>query len=272
MKLKVLDVLALTAGLTLIASVSKYIFSTPDPPGSPRNMAYGNPYLRGLSRSERKKRLYRLQAPAPKVAQRSLLLELPDELRNEIHEHVLISHSVIRIHKFEYCWDKLAKVDDTGFKRISMHEICRKAPGLLQTCRSIRNEATAMYYSSNSFSCFDQGMLCQWLKGIERERRAMLKDVRSLPVALFSWRDIEFVSKVLGDMESYEDHLAENGLSLQQGALRFYLSEEQLHKARTKAQMKALDAEPTIPLPYGFHRDKRTGHIVLQGGVDAQLF
>lgn len=98
----------------------------------------------------------------------SPLATLPPELRNRIYELVIINAKPIRVS--------------------STHHHGRtktwKPPGLLRTCRQIAAEATAAYYSRNTFTSQDTSDLgCEdslflWFLSLPEAKQAMVRWTR----------------------------------------------------------------------------------------------
>lgn len=104
----------------------------------------------------------------------SPLAKLPQELRNRIYENVLVSDSPIRI----------ASISPSELPSVW------KPPGLLQTCRQVAAEATAIFYGRNTFwernsssSLGSDLLLRKWLRKLPAEKRSFIRrlclDVRS---------------------------------------------------------------------------------------------
>ena len=102
--------------------------------------------------------------------------KLPSELRMTIYELILIEPARIRI---------------TG--RRGDPQVWRM-PGLLQTCRQLRTEASPTYFQSNTFEVFPLSyskrdrydelilitiwdMISEWLQGLENLHRPMLRSI-----------------------------------------------------------------------------------------------
>lgn len=86
----------------------------------------------------------------------SLLLELPGEVRNRIFRHVLVSDDEIPI-------------DKTNFKQ----------PTLLRTCKTIKNEASPIYYHENSFrfcvELHDSTAMTSWWQHAKSSRKGGIR-------------------------------------------------------------------------------------------------
>lgn len=92
---------------------------------------------------------------------RCRLLELPAELRNRIYHYALVEEQI-----------DVATTYRHGIQII-------KAPGLLETCRTARSEASAIYYSLNAFWFCDTHAVTHWLRRcLNAETRLLLKVLR----------------------------------------------------------------------------------------------
>lgn len=119
---------------------------------------------------------------------RDLLATLPAELRNEIYKLTLIEEKLFVIGSVRKYWNPRnrqdhAPIDDLS--KVANARIARKKsashasriepwvePALLQVSRGIRNEASKMYYGSNSFiartKLIDFAKLGAWLETLSR--------------------------------------------------------------------------------------------------------
>lgn len=100
---------------------------------------------------------------------KSPLFALPAELRNKIYEYALIDQDPIPLY-FTHRADRIT-------------QSC-PGPALLQVCHQIRFEATAMYYTNNTFTIKPWNLLrCEpvleaWLRAIGPETRKFVSTVR----------------------------------------------------------------------------------------------
>ncbi|KAK3679791.1 hypothetical protein LTR78_000167 [Recurvomyces mirabilis] len=89
----------------------------------------------------------------------SRLLDLCPELRNAIYTHTLVSHENI----------------------VVSHDLETKMPSLFATCRQIREETYAMFYSLNSFtvrvSDKQKSTAMDWLKDKSRNTASLIKNM-----------------------------------------------------------------------------------------------
>lgn len=100
------------------------------------------------------------------IMDQSPFIRLPPELRDDIYEMVLVQDHPIGI----------SQPPDSKTSRVSF-------AALLQTCHQIRNEAIAIFYSSNSFvistpgANFTRPCLKGWLGALEPETRLLIRRV-----------------------------------------------------------------------------------------------
>ena len=159
----------------------------------------------------------------------SKLLLLPAELRNRIYEHALVAEDAIFVFTA-----KRIKYEDT----IVTHPI--REPVFLSTCRQIRDEATPIYYRSNSFITTIHSELAAWLKVIGKEKRAMLTSVHDH--ALYRMHGLQ---TALLDLETAEHDLLKAGVPLRKDVLKLHVNDREggswLNESGTKAIMEEKD-------------------------------
>lgn len=184
-------------------------------PPKTRRDSSTNPFLKGLKPDSRNRAIEALQRPSPNTEQKSLLFTLPAELRNRIHELVLVSDGHIDVGDTE-APDTRATTRSWAAANVMRgrgRQVIRE-PGLLQTCRTVRAEATKMYYSMNIFAGLST-VLFRWLERLSLEKRRMLRDVRGI-------RQGEAmagsnVARMLIDFAWFKNQFAERGMQLGEG-------------------------------------------------------
>lgn len=112
-------------------------------------------------------------------------LSLPPELRNAIYTEVLLSSEPI--------------VLPYAYERRSFRE-----PALLSACRTIRAEATPIFYGANAFEAPSPAAAYAWLAKLEREKIALLRELRPVDLCL-PVRTAEMAAEVLGEESSSND-------------------------------------------------------------------
>jgi hypothetical protein len=111
-------------------------------------------------------------------------LSLPPELRNAIYTEVLLSAEPI--------------VLPYAYERRTFRE-----PALLSACRTIRAEATPIFYGANAFEAPSPAAAYAWLARLEREKIALLRELRPVDLCL-PVRTAEMAAEILGDDSSSE--------------------------------------------------------------------
>ncbi|KAK3116837.1 hypothetical protein LTR53_002401 [Teratosphaeriaceae sp. CCFEE 6253] len=104
----------------------------------------------------------------------SPLLKLPPELRNRIYHEALVELNVIQV--------QATRCDPANWQ----------PPGLLQTCRLVRAEASKMYYTNNAFWVDVQGEVqsdiapvLPWLRALDANARDALRGVQLLVYVVY---------------------------------------------------------------------------------------
>lgn len=197
-----------------------------------------NPFLKALAPTERRKHLLNLQVTNSNAPQRSLLHQLPPELRNKVYELVLVSNNFIELDVSQHIMGIMtrSRYETAHSKAVA------KEPGFLQCCRLIRNEATLMYYGQNRFACQQDGRLLHWVRGLSEAKRNMLKDLRSF--ARSHWRGWSVhprdrrPPRLLLSMDILEVQLARDGLTLGVDVLRVYRNRIGPITALTRLEIK----------------------------------
>jgi hypothetical protein len=113
-------------------------------------------------------------------------LSLPPELRNTIYAEVLLTHEPIVL---PYAYERRAF----------------REPALLSACRTIRAEARPIFYGANVFEAPSPAAAYAWLAKLEREKIALLRNLRPVDLCLPVFRTAEMVAEVLGEDSSSED-------------------------------------------------------------------
>jgi hypothetical protein len=106
-------------------------------------------------------------------------------LRNAIYTEVLLSSEPI--------------VLPYAYERRSFRE-----PALLSACRTIRAEATPIFYGANAFEAPSPAAAYAWLAKLEREKIALLRELRPVDLCL-PVRTAEMAAEVLGEESSSND-------------------------------------------------------------------
>jgi hypothetical protein len=107
-------------------------------------------------------------------------LSLPPELRNAIYTEVLLTPEPIVL---PYAYEK---------RRF-------QEPALLSACRTIRAEATPIFYGANVFEAPSPAAAYAWLAKLEREKIALLRELRPVDLCLPVVRTAAMVAEVLGE-------------------------------------------------------------------------
>ena len=109
------------------------------------------------------------------MPQTSPLLKLPPELRDRIYEFAVLSPHVVILTR----WTVDVSWDMYGSAPIDRSLVAQ--PALTKTCRQIRAEALAVFYSSTTFLVLDhvarRTVAEAWLVAIGRENRARPRQV-----------------------------------------------------------------------------------------------
>ncbi|KAK5121503.1 hypothetical protein LTR85_005336 [Meristemomyces frigidus] len=142
-------------------------------------------------------------APAAASTTESPFLGLPAELRNRIYRAALIIPEPVDI-------ELPRSQDSPGWQ----------APGLLQTCRTIRAEALAIYYTNNTFLGTVQGpgftqTLVPWLRAMGVEQRRMIRAIRP------DETEYDDIYAAGHDMDMYFQLLADNECTIRAEVLFF---------------------------------------------------
>jgi hypothetical protein len=179
-----------------------------------------------------------LQRAKPRESQNSLLLNLPPELRNRIYELVLVRHDLIEVDSNHAIYDTEDNVEED--------KSTIKEPPLLRTCQMIRNEATPLYYSSNTFSCrynYSSNafpILIRWIRGRTPEKCAMLTDVRAGCWQSNALNGAIVLPFVLSALEGIESELTRYKCPVSEGVIRATIGTDGQEKTLTGSEIKSL--------------------------------
>lgn len=198
-----------------------------------------NPFWKDLTPGDKRRANTALQRPTPNAAQRSLLLDLPPELRLIIYESVLVDEQPINIDADTH------KNTTRRSTRLRLREAFNptraviKEPSLLQTCKIIQDEAVEMYYSRNIFYVNTDGRVVRWLKCIGKERRAMLKEVRTnVPPWPAAMEDVDELPILLDCLEHCEARLTSCGMELGEDVHRIHVDGTDPAADKSKEEIK----------------------------------
>jgi hypothetical protein len=179
--------------------------------------------------------------------------DLPPELRNQIYELCLLRHDgsfqvvkVTRDGPIQFLFSKQPAgrnapifhhqsphFTGTRVPFMALTNFCVLEPALLRVSRATRHETLPMFYGANTFRLHHAHFLSDWLCYIGNERREVLRKVECLELpacieSLFMRSMVPPLHHMLLSMELFEATLAQQGLEVLTGVLRFSLFKSSL--------------------------------------------
>jgi len=143
------------------------------------------------------------------------LLDLPPELRNHIYEYLLLGGEDEAPVRVTDCL-----LEERGLPPIILQagsEEIWQPPAILQTCQQIRDEATPVYYTTNTFDVFVDSRnlertICRWLTALGSHIR---DKIRTIHLGLMYDR----LDVAETGLEMFDDMLNEVDCQVRQGTI-----------------------------------------------------